>query len=138
MIFSNVKTSGFSRYSGFMWTSIILTTIVLLSRRTRPVLLRLKTNSTPWNIVVTSELTSLSERLCCVWTSTRDVILRKYNLPHNYRFGLEFQLNQRHQHLLMCILLAGDIATNPGPFNKNKTQFETLHFLSFNARVFKA
>ena len=38
----------------------------------------------------------------------------------------------------MCILLAGDIATNPGPFNKNKTQFETLHCLSFNAQSLRS
>ena len=117
---------------------ITLVMFYWLSIRSRPVLLRPETKSTLWNIVITSELKSLSERLCCVWTSTRDVILRKYNLSHNYHYGLEFQIKYKNLHLLMCILLAGDIATNPGPFNKNRTLFETLHCLSFNAQSLRS
>ena len=136
----NVNNS--KTYKSILKTSatwfITLVIFYWLSLRSRPVLLRPETKSTLMNTVVSSELISLSERLCCVWTSTRDIILRKFNLPLNYRYGLEFQIKHKNLHLLMCILLAGDIATNPGPFNNNATLFETLHCLSFNAQSLRS
>ena len=52
-------------------------------------------------------------RLSFIWTSTRDNILRKPRA--NHRYGLEFKIKHHTIHLLLYILLAGDIATNPGP-----------------------
>jgi hypothetical protein len=45
------------------------------------------------DIFISSELTALPEKLCYVWVSTRDVVLRKYNLPCNnrHRYGLDLQ-----------------------------------------------
>ena len=83
--------------------------------RSKPQQIQLNTKATPNadNISISSELTSLSDRLSFVWTSTRDNILRKPRA--NHRYGLEFKIKHHTIHLLLYILLAGDIATNPGP-----------------------
>ena len=43
--------------------------------------------------------------------------MRKSTIPtsSNHRYGLQFNITNQNVHLLICILLAGDIATTPGP-----------------------
>jgi hypothetical protein len=69
------------------------------------------------NFSIASELLPISERLCFLWTSTRDNVLRKYDLPlkSTHRYGIQFDIKNNKLHLFICILLADDIATNPGP-----------------------
>ncbi|CAB4029079.1 Hypothetical predicted protein, partial [Paramuricea clavata] len=69
----------------------------------------------PKNVYVSAEITVLPEKLCFVWTATRDVVLRKFNLPKFHRYGLDFQINRNNASTLICILLCGDVETNPGP-----------------------
>ena len=76
---------------------------------------RLAAPPTSTSVLIASELTIISDRLCFLWTSTRDNILRKSNFPCKHRYGLEFHLKHKKSHLVFLILLAGDIATNPGP-----------------------
>ena len=67
-------------------------------------------------------LASMSDRLCLLWTSTHDRVFRKYNFPlKNYHcYGLQFKNN--HSQLFLLILLAGDVALNPGPtINSNQS-----------------
>ncbi len=57
----------------------------------------------------------------------------KFNYPTNYRYGLNLLINRQMLHVFLLILLAGDIATNPGTQTK-----PNLHCLSFNAlKVFQ-
>ncbi|CAB3981872.1 Hypothetical predicted protein [Paramuricea clavata] len=72
---------------------------------------RLAALPTSTSFLIASELTIISDRLCVLWTSTRDIILRKSNFPCKHRYGLKFDM----KHLVFLIFLAGDIATNPGP-----------------------
>jgi hypothetical protein len=66
------------------------------------------------------------------WVATRDIKLRKLNLSTNYRYGLDLQINRKNSHTIICILLAGDIAINPGPFNlrpiKNEKGLSFCHW----------
>jgi hypothetical protein len=66
---------------------------------------------------ISSNLAILPEQQCCIWVSTRYIKLRKLNLSTNYRYGLDLQANRKNSHTIICILLAGDTAINPGPFN---------------------
>jgi hypothetical protein len=68
-----------------------------------------------------------------MWTSTHDYVLRKWSSPCQHRYGLEFKVKHKILHLVLCILLAGDIATNPG-----LVQNTALHCLSFNALSLKS
>ena len=73
-------------------------------------------------------------------TSTRDKILRKQAMLSYHRYGLQFEIRNKNLHLLLCILLAGDIATNPGPNSaqsNSKTQ-APLKCLLINARSLKS
>ncbi|CAB4041921.1 Hypothetical predicted protein, partial [Paramuricea clavata] len=54
----------------------------------------------------------------------------------NHRYGLQFNITTSNLHLLLCILLAGDIATNPGPVCNSSSL--GLKVLYFNARSLKA
>jgi hypothetical protein len=85
------------------------------AKRSKPKFVQYETVTTSVNIA--SELLPISERLCLLWTSTRDNVLRKYNLPlkSTHRYGIQFDIKNNKLHLFLCILLAGDIATNPGP-----------------------
>jgi hypothetical protein len=76
---------------------------------------RLAALPTSTSVLIASDLTIISDRLCVLWTSTRDNILRKSNFPCKHRYGLEFHIKHKTSHLVFLILLAGDIATNPGP-----------------------
>ncbi len=98
--------------------------------------LKLKHNSnigiqtTLHGVVISPELMELSEKLCCVWTATCDFKQRKFNYPLKYGYGLTLQIIRNLFHVFLLILLAGDVATNPGPSScKNN-----ICCLSFNAR----
>ncbi|CAB4043242.1 Hypothetical predicted protein, partial [Paramuricea clavata] len=61
----------------------------------------------------------------------------------NHRYGLQFNIANSNLHLLLCILLAGDIATNPGPACSSTShscpvQNTALRCLSFHARSLKS
>ena len=47
----------------------------------------------------------------------RDCVLRKSNflLTNHHRYGLQFNVGNNYTQLFLFILLAGDVATNPGP-----------------------
>ena len=81
--------------------------------------MRLEENIIPKNNYIASELIELPNRLCLLWISTRDNVLRKHNLmlKNSYRYGLQFHVPNNMAHLTLIILLAKDIATNPGPFS---------------------
>ena len=97
-------------------------------------------NKSQLNFTISPELTSLSERLSCLWTSTHDKILRKQAMLSYHRYGLQFEIRNKNLHLLLCILLAGDIATNPGPntAQSNSKTKTPLKCLLINARSLKS
>jgi hypothetical protein len=99
-----------------VWT-LILTIIALLSKRSKPEIVRHNENTNVSNISICSELTSIPGRLGLLWTSTRDRVLRKSNLALNnyHRYGLQFNIKNNYSQPFLFILLAGDVATNPGP-----------------------
>ena len=80
-------------------------------------LARIDANKSELNFTMSSELTSLSERLSCLWTTTQDKILGKQAML-SYTTDTFYGLKQRIKILInfpLCILLAGELATNPGP-----------------------
>jgi hypothetical protein len=51
-----------------------------------------------------------------IYWNTRDKkMLRRSTIYINLRYSLQFQIKQKPLDVFLCILLAGDIATNPGP-----------------------
>jgi hypothetical protein len=112
-----------------------------LSIRSKPSEIQPNDRTFPQNICsISPELVSISNRLCCLWSSTRDNTLRKSTFPlvSNHRYGLQFNIANSNLHLLLYILLAGDIATNPGPACSSTyncpVENTALRCLSFNAR----
>ena len=103
-------------FSTVCWVFYVTILVRLLSR-SKPTLYRYTTPKSN-NVLISSELSSIPDRLCCIWTSTRDAVLRKRSLSFNYRYGLQFEIKNKYQHLLLIILLSGDVATNPGPTNE--------------------
>jgi hypothetical protein len=99
-------------------------------------------NATGKDILISLELAILPDKLCFIWTSTRDRKLRKFALPDKHRYGLEFYISLKCSHAVLLILLAGDIATNPGPTaGSRETDNSTtlgLKVLYLNARSLKA
>ena len=114
-----------------------------LSIRPKPFEIQPNERTIPQNICrISPELLSISNRLCCLWSSTRDNTLGKSTFPlmSNHRHGLQFNIANSNLHLLLCILLAGDIATNPGPAcNSTGIRFQNsqLKSLVLNARGLK-
>jgi hypothetical protein len=108
------------------WLLLLAVTFWLFSR-SKPILDSQTSSSTQQNATIFSELASISGRLSYIWISMRDSILRKCSLSSNYRYGLLFQINNNNLHLLLWILLSGDVAINPGLSN-------VLRCLSFNAQ----
>ena len=82
---------------------------------------------------VSAELAILPEKICFVWSTTRDVVLRKFCPPNFYRYGLHFKINCNNTTSLICILLCGNVATNPGPLKQlkcvtlNSRSLKSLH-----------
>jgi hypothetical protein len=55
------------------------------------------------------------------------------------RYGLQLNIANSNLHLILCILLAGDIATNPGPVQSCRTPDNNcLEVLYLNARSVKS
>ena len=116
-----------------------------LSIRSKPSEIQPNDRTIPQNICsISPELLSISNRLCCLWSSTRDNTLRKSTFPlmsnHRYAFNLTLRI-VNNLHLLLCILLAGDIATNPGPACNStgiRSQNSQLKSLLLNARSLKS
>ena len=118
---------------------IFLAATLWLTTRSKPFLHSINLDSeeaTPSRIYISSALTSFSDRTSCIWISMRDNILRKSSIKLNQRYGLEFKITRKNLHVLLCILLSGDIATNPGPKVSAKNQ--ALRCLSFNAQSLKS
>ena len=113
-----------------------------LSIRSKPSEIQPNDRTFPQNIrSISPELVSISNRLCCLWSSTRDNTLRKSTFPlmPNHRYGLQPNIANSNLHLLLCILLAGDIATNPGPAQSRRTPDNNcLEVLHLNARSVKS
>jgi hypothetical protein len=61
-------------------------------------------------------------------------MLGRSTIDINLRYSLQLQIKQKPLHIFLCILLAGDIATNPGPVAMSKTQ----RCLSFNAQSLRS
>ena len=78
--------------------------------------------------------------MCCLWSSTRDNTLRKSTFPlmSNHRYGLQHNIANSNFHLLLRILLAGDIATNPAPVQSRRTDNNCLEVLYLNTRSVKS
>ena len=92
-------------------------------------------------VVINSGLAILPEKLCHIWTASRDVKHRKHNYPPNYRYGLNLQINHKLLHVLLPVLLAGDVATNPGPHLTTTYQpcsNSFLNCITINARSLKS
>ena len=122
------------KIAGFLINMLLLFSILTLSVKFN----RYANNTqiTSENILISSELVSLPEKLCYVWVSTCDVVLRKYNLPckNQYHYGLNLQINCKISHDFMLLLLAGDIATNPGPHKHINRENQSVKCLALNAR----
>ena len=118
-------------FSTVCWVFYVTMLVRLLSR-SKPTLYRYTTPKSN-NVLISSELSSIPDRLCCIWMSTRDAVLRKRSLSFNYRYGLQFEIKNKYQHLLLIILLSGDVATNPGPTNEKNPRC-----LSFNAQSIRS
>jgi hypothetical protein len=56
---------------------------------------RLAALPTSTSVLIASDLTIISDRLCVLWTSTRDNILRKSNFPCKHRYGLKFDIKHK-------------------------------------------
>ena len=67
------------------------------------------------NYSISSELSSTPDRPSSLRICTRAKIQRKPSLPPTHQYGLQ----HKNINLILCILLAGDIAINPGPVNTN-------------------
>ncbi|CAB3977922.1 Hypothetical predicted protein, partial [Paramuricea clavata] len=112
-----------------------------LSTRSKPAV-NIIENATGKDILISSELAILPNKLCFIWASTLDRKLRKFALPDKHRYGLKFHISRKCSHVVLLILLAGDIATNPGPTagsretDNSKTLW--LKVLYLNARSLKA
>ena len=55
------------------------------------------------SFVISSELAVLPEKLCYIWTATRDVKQRKLNYPEKFRYGLNFKLNLKLLHVFFQV-----------------------------------
>ena len=56
----------------------------------------------------------------------------------NHRYGRQFNIVNSNLHLLLRILLAGDIATNPDPAKSRRIDNNSLEVLYLNARSVKS
>ena len=97
-------------------------------------------NQTTLNgVIINPELAILpAENLRYVRTATRDWKQRKFNYTPEYRYGLNLQINRKTIHVF--ILLAGDVATNPGPCSstQERTKLSCLRTMYLNERSLKA
>ena len=101
-----------------------------LLKRSKPVVSTNK-NAIKENVFISSELAILPDKMSFIWASTLDRKLQKFNLPKKYRYGLDFNVTRKCFHVVLLILLAGNIATNPGPNSQ-------IRCLVLNARSLKS
>ena len=59
-------------------------------------LARIDANKSELNFTMSSELTSLSERLSCLWTTTQDKILGKQAMLSYHRYVLRFETKNKN------------------------------------------
>lgn len=130
----------YQRYKGFsagireqVKSFMVFVTILCLCLKSASEIVPSKTTSN--GVVINSELAVLPEKLCCIWTATRDLKQRKYNYPFNYRYGVNLLIHRKLFHVILLILLAGDVATNPGPFSAQGGHVKSL---VLNARSLKS
>jgi hypothetical protein len=135
-----LKTQQTFAKSASFWTVCLVVSFWLSTRSKLAV--NIIENATGKDILISLELAILPDKLCFIWTSTRDRKLRKFALPDKHRYGLEFYISLKCSHAVLLILLAGDIATNPGPTaGSRETDNSTtlgLKVLYLNARSLKA
>ena len=129
------KTCQSFAISASFWM-VCLVVSLWLSTRSKPVFISINERLAADDFSVSPELTSILERFCNLWISTRDKIRRKPSFPSNHRYGLQFNIQNNNVHLLLCILLAGDIATNPGPAPPSKHL--PIKCATINARSLKS
>ncbi len=101
---------------------ILFTLFLWLATRSKTVLAQLNTVRIPGKGAISAELLSIPEKSSRIWISTRDKSLRKPSFPTNHRYGLQFNIKDNQAHVFLCILLAGDVAINPGPTRRNNHQ----------------
>ena len=87
------------------------------------------------SFVISSELAVLLEKLCYIWTATRDVKQRKLNYLEKLHYGLNFKLNLKLLHVFLLILPVGNVATNPGRCSSTQNGLKIIYL---NARSLKA
>ena len=129
------KTCQSFAISASFWM-VCLVVSLWLSTRSKPVFISINERLEADDFSVSPELTSILERFCNLWISTRDKIRRKPSFPSNHRYGLQFNIQNNNVHLLLCILLAGDIAANPGPAPPSKQL--PIKRATINARSLKS
>ena len=116
------------------WTGkgiMLFVTILWLCSKLKPSYIYIKTTLN--GIVINSELAILPDKLCCIWAATRDLKQRKLNYPLNYQYGIDLKIDRKPFHVVLLILLAGDVTTNPGPLS-SAPRNRTVNCLSLNAR----
>ena len=113
---------------------MLFVTILWLCSKLKPSYIYIKTTLNC--IVIDPELAILPDKpyvLHLVRTATRDLKQRKLNYPLNYQCGIDLQIDRKPFHVVLLILLAGDVATNPAPLS-SAPKNRTLNCLSLNAR----
>ena len=98
------KTRQTFTISASFWI-VFLAVFLWLSTRSKPHLIHLEYRTLPQNISISSELASLPNRLGCLWTSTRDNILRKSTWPSksNYRYMVCNLILRKIRFIYSCV-----------------------------------
>ena len=78
--------------------------LLWLSTRSKPAA-NVFGNDTGKHTLITPELAILPDKLCFIWSSTRDRKLRKFTLLDKHCYGLEFQISRKCSHFVRLILL---------------------------------
>lgn len=85
-----------------------------------------------------SAIVNLPDQLCLASYSRQET--NKFNYLTNHRYGLNLMIYHQTLHVFLLLILAGDVATNPGPKTKpNLTRhlarfWVLLHWSSSNYR----
>ena len=94
------------------------------------------TRSPLGNITIIVQILQSSPKNSFLYGSQLEIQnLRKLNLSKYHRYGIELRTTKFSSHALICILVSGDIATNPGP---NTAPSTGLNVLYLNARSIEA
>ena len=98
------------------------TIIFWLLSRSIPMLVQIDANKSKPNFTISLELTSLSERLSCLWTSTRNKILRKQAMLSYHRYGLQFEIRNKNLHFYYASSSLETLRRIQVPIQLNQTQ----------------